>query len=138
MEQNVAVRMAHNLYEQKNYLAAVQASLELMKDPELAKEGHLIFAKAFIFLISHPNEEDKMESLSASIAVVAKRAKSLEELFDSEAEINEAFEEWKRELFVNAVRNLEENTSRDNWTTIINLPPLFLLAHLKFMPNSDS
>lgn len=131
MEQNAAFRMAQNLYEQKNYLGAAQAGLELMKEPESEKQGHLLFTKAFLFLIPNVNDEEKLNTLYSSAGEVGKRAGSAKELFDAEAEIMEAYEEWKRERFTNIVGNLEKKPTQEYWGAFINLPVPYLMVGLQ-------
>ena len=112
MEQNAAVRMAENLYEQKNYLGAAQAAIELLKEPETVKYGHLIFTKAFTFLVPSANDKDKLETLYSSAGSAAAGAETIEEYFDIERQIMEAHEEWTRQQMTTIVGNLERKANQ--------------------------
>lgn len=131
MEQNSAVKMVNSLYEQENYMGAAQASLELLKDPALAREGHLLFAKAFIQLLPNVNDEEKWESVYSSAAEVAARSETIQEVFQAEGELKEAFEQWHRSKFVTIVGNLENNPTLENWKIFIKLPVEYIMAGIK-------
>ena len=119
------IEKAKTLYESKDYDSAFEICLELLKKGECKKDGFLLAAKCFLFMLNDPKDTDSHNTWLNAFKNACEEAETIEEALELECEMTKTFYEWKAENFPKQLAILENNPSLEQYGEYLGILPKY-------------
>ena len=121
-EINEILKEAEILYNNGLYSEAAKKCLEVIKSGECLKEAYLLWSKSYLFMLplTESANEEYTKTLFDAILKGLAFAETIEEVFEIEADILSATNEWERRETKRQLDFIIENPTLKNWQTHLN------------------
>lgn len=113
MENNI--EKVKSFYESKNYDAAFDICINLLKEGKCKKDAYLFAAKCSLFKLKNPMDKESNNIILNTFKNACAEAKNIEEVLELEREMTVAFYEWKAESIKAQLTDLENNPTLELW-----------------------